>query len=141
MYRAQYGASEVFLPDGHPFAAGRPSNGFVRLDLEEEALPDYYGLLDVPLTSTDHELEQAYRRHVAAIHPDRFFGDPARYATSVERLKELNEAMTVLRDPFTRSLYDIKYRSHLAPTSARSRILRRTPASGPVMTRAAWKTV
>ena len=66
----------------------------------------YYALLGVDQSASEAAIEQAYRRHVVQVHPDRFFNEPARYAESLEKLRALNAAMMVLRDPIRRAEYD-----------------------------------
>ena len=73
---------------------------------EESRVPDYYAFLGVERNATGEQLERAYRKHVAMIHPDRFFDHPLRRDLAQEKLKELNAVMQVLRDPDRRAQYD-----------------------------------
>lgn len=66
----------------------------------------YYAVLGVRADATREEIERAYRRYAAAIHPDRFFDDPRRKREAEEKLKQLNAIMQVLRDPARRAAYD-----------------------------------
>ncbi|HEX8918865.1 MAG TPA: DnaJ domain-containing protein [Chloroflexota bacterium] len=68
--------------------------------------PDYYSLLGLERGASDAQIEQAYRRHAALIHPDRFYDDPERREQAEAKLKQLNAAMQVLRDPLMRARYD-----------------------------------
>ena len=68
--------------------------------------PDYYELLGLERGASDAEIVRAYRRHAATIHPDRFYDDPVRRGQAEEKLKQLNKAMEVLRDPVARARYD-----------------------------------
>ena len=70
------------------------------------SVPNYYALLGVERSATLEHLEQVYRRHVAVLHPDKFSQEPPRRDLAQEKLKELNGAMKVLRDPEQRARYD-----------------------------------
>lgn len=123
-YRARRTTAERALPEDHPYAHF-PGHDFVRLAARAKPEPDFYSLLGVRPLSTAQELEQAFRRRVLEIHPDHHFRDAALYKEGVERLKELNAAMVVLRDPFTRMQYDIR-RGDAGPSPGlRARILGR----------------
>jgi len=67
---------------------------------------DLYALLGVEAGASDRDIERAYRRRVAEWHPDRFHGDPAAQKDAERRLRQLNAAMDVLRDPIRRARYD-----------------------------------
>jgi len=83
------------------------SGSHARDSAEQEGLAlDHYSLLGVRPNATGAEIEQAYRRYAAEIHPDRFFDDPARRRQAEQKLKQLNAAMQVLRDPRRRASYD-----------------------------------
>jgi DnaJ-domain-containing protein 1 len=69
-------------------------------------LPDYYKLLGLERGATDEQVERAYRRRAARIHPDRFHNDAEGRAAAEAQLKELNRAMQILRDPTRRAQYD-----------------------------------
>lgn len=123
-YRARPTAAERALPEDHPYGRSQV-NDFVRLAPPPKPEPNYYALLGVRPLSTVDELERAFRRRVMEIHPDHHFGDAARYKEGIEHLKELNAAMLVLRDPFTRMQYDIR-RGNAGPSPGlRARILGR----------------
>ncbi|MDQ2743214.1 MAG: J domain-containing protein [Chloroflexota bacterium] len=70
--------------------------------------PSIYDTLGVSSHADVDQIEQAYRRHVARIHPDKFYDDPVRHLLAQEELKRLNAAMQVLRDPPRRALYDAR---------------------------------
>ncbi len=70
--------------------------------------PTIYDSLGVSSHAVMDEIEQAYRRHVARIHPDKFYDDPVRHLQAQDELKRLNAAMQVLRDPARRALYDAR---------------------------------
>jgi DnaJ-domain-containing protein 1 len=67
---------------------------------------DHYSLLGVRPDASKEEIERAFRRYAADVHPDRFFDDPARHAQAEEKLKQLNAVMQILRDPDRRAAYD-----------------------------------
>jgi hypothetical protein len=73
---------------------------------EDTPVLDHYRLLGVRTDATEAEIEAAYRRYAAEVHPDRFFGDPRRRGQAEEKLKQLNAIMQVLRDPERRAQYD-----------------------------------
>ena len=108
-YRAHRSASPDDLPKWDPYAEEqsrihriRAARGSKRVTGE----PDYYELLGLERTATDAQIEQAYRRYVAQIHPDRFFEDPRRRVEAERKMRQLNAVMEVLRDPLRRARYD-----------------------------------
>jgi hypothetical protein len=84
--------SRPFSPAGH--GHGRAS------------ADDHYEVLGVSSRASPSEIERAYKRLVAKIHPDRFHNDPRRKAAAEKQLREVNAAISVLRDPEKRSRYD-----------------------------------
>lgn len=65
---------------------------------------DYYAILGVSREATPAEIKKAYRRLAREHHPDR--ATEARRASAEERIKEINEAYEVLKDPAKRQRYD-----------------------------------
>ena|SRR5690348_3398220 len=63
-------------------------------------LPDYYAMLGLPASATLTEIKRAYRRLARLYHPD-LNGQP-----KDGRIKQLNEAYSVLRDAAKRAVYD-----------------------------------
>jgi hypothetical protein len=59
---------------------------------------DYYGVLGVDEEASKPEIERQYKRQAAKHHPD--------LGGSEERMKSLNEAYGVLKDPMARREYD-----------------------------------
>ena len=63
---------------------------------------DYYEVLEVEKGASPGKIKEAYRRLAFQYHPDRNKGNPS----TVERMKEINEAYAVLSDPKKRGDYD-----------------------------------
>ena len=66
-------------------------------------LPDYYDVLEVPISASLEQIKQSYRRLVRLYHPD------INKDSQDMRIRQLNEAYTVLSDPVKRTVYDIDY--------------------------------
>jgi curved DNA-binding protein len=62
---------------------------------------DFYEVLGVPRTSSQDEIQRAYRKLARTYHPD-VNKDPS----AEERFKDISEAYAVLADPQTRRRYD-----------------------------------
>jgi curved DNA-binding protein CbpA len=73
---------------------------------EVKGRTDYYALLGVGPGASDAEIERAFRSRVIAVHPDRFVGNPAAQQEAAATLRQLNQAVAVLRDPLARARYD-----------------------------------
>ncbi len=65
-------------------------------------LPDYYAMLEVSSRATPEQIKQAYRRLARRYHPD------LNKQAEDSRIKQLNEAYTVLSDVARRTAYDIQ---------------------------------
>lgn len=65
-----------------------------------------YAVLGVPADASVEEITRAYRSRVARIHPDKFQADPRGQALAEQTLKQLNQAVHVLRDPARRARHD-----------------------------------
>jgi DnaJ-domain-containing protein 1 len=93
-----------------PYAEGESVAERIRAarhkQVRRPASDDYYSLLGVSRDASQQDILRAYRRHAALIHPDKFFDDPKRRHLAEEKLKQLNLAMQVLRDPPRRARYD-----------------------------------
>jgi len=62
---------------------------------------DFYDVLGVAKSASDHDIKEAYRKLAFEHHPD---GN--RSPEAEERFKEISEAHSVLSDPEKRALYD-----------------------------------
>lgn len=67
----------------------------------------YYDILGVPIYASDEEIRSAYKVQIKFFHPDVFQGNP-----EVARIKtqQLNEAYSVLADPYQKARYDLYLR-------------------------------
>lgn len=64
---------------------------------------DYYEILGVGPGATQEEIERSYRVKVKSIHPDQY--PPAERPVYEAKMKELNAAYDVLKDPEKRAFY------------------------------------
>jgi curved DNA-binding protein len=69
---------------------------------------DYYKVLGVEKNATQQQIKEAYRKLAFRYHPDRNKND--RLAT--EKMKQINEAYSVLSDPQKRKQYDALYHQY-----------------------------
>jgi hypothetical protein len=68
----------------------------------------YYGVLEVPVTATHEEIRSQYKQLVRIYHPDRFM-NPIDKVYAEEKLKEINEAYSILSNkPESRSEAEAK---------------------------------
>jgi curved DNA-binding protein len=70
---------------------------------------DYYRTLDVPRDATAEQIKKAFRKSARKYHPD-----VSKEADAEARMKEINEAYTVLSDPERRAAYDALGADHAA---------------------------
>ncbi|MBA3533813.1 MAG: DnaJ domain-containing protein [Ardenticatenales bacterium] len=81
---------------------------------------DYYEVLELLPSATAEEVRRAYRELVEIHHPDRMRGLRDEVQRRAEaRLRLINEAYTILRDPVQRAHYDTAFQqqSHESPTA------------------------
>lgn len=64
----------------------------------------YYELLEVQKDASDSQLKKQYRKLVMKYHPDKLAEDKKEWGT--QKIKELNEAYSVLSDPEKKRIYD-----------------------------------
>ncbi len=68
---------------------------------------DFYGVLGVSRDASDSEIKSAYKRKVIKFHPDRMVGHPAAdIKKSEDKIKEINEAYTVLSNKQKKQAFD-----------------------------------
>jgi formylglycine-generating enzyme required for sulfatase activity len=68
-------------------------------------MKDYYKVLEIHLDATQEQIKQQYRFLVQAWHPDKFSAADGKVKAE-ERLKQINEAYAVLKDPAKREQYN-----------------------------------
>jgi len=71
-----------------------------------QASQTYYDILDVPADAPADHLKESYHLIVSIWHPDRFPQGSKQYQLATRKLRELNAAYEVLRDPARRAAYD-----------------------------------
>ncbi len=77
---------------------------------------DHYEVIGVPRDAKKAEITSAYRRRVAAVHPDTHRDDPE----AGRKLMELNEAYAVLGDDAKKLSYDMRKQAGARPGRPRA---------------------
>ncbi|KIX95839.1 uncharacterized protein Z520_08547 [Fonsecaea multimorphosa CBS 102226] len=72
------------------------------LELKKSKRKDYYKILGVDKDAGDKEIERAYKKKAAVLHPDKTQGDKKKE----EEFKDCLEAKETLLDPQKRQIYD-----------------------------------
>ena len=67
-------------------------------------MKNYYEILEVNKKASKEVIEKAYKVLVKKYHPDLYSGQKKNYAE--EKIKEINEAYSVLTDEFMKEQYD-----------------------------------
>lgn len=66
----------------------------------------YYDILDVPANAPAERIKESYHVIASIWHPDRFAQGSKQHQLATRKLRELNAAYEVLRDPARRAAYD-----------------------------------
>lgn len=77
-------------------------------------MKDYYKILEVESTATLEQIKAQYRFLIQAWHPDKFPNSELK-AKAEEKVKDINEAYSILSDPVKRENYDRSLRSYSSP--------------------------
>ncbi|RMZ86429.1 hypothetical protein DV736_g6343, partial [Chaetothyriales sp. CBS 134916] len=72
------------------------------IELKKSKRKDYYKILGIDKDAGDKEIEKAYKRKAALLHPDKTQGDEEK----TKLFKDCLEAKEILMDPQKRHLYD-----------------------------------
>lgn len=105
-YHAGRGTVQEIRPKQHGHAVGRGISAAGAGKGVDASGLDHYRLLGLPPDATTEEIERVYRRSVARIHPDKFSTDPEMHALAEQKMKQLNLAIQILRDPARRAEHD-----------------------------------
>lgn len=92
--RAAWEELESYMRSGESTAApssDRPDPGM------PESLRKDFRNLEVPVGAPMEDVRRAYKRLLAAFHPDRHAGDPERLRTATEVTKKLNQSFQRIR--------------------------------------------
>lgn len=68
-------------------------------------MKDYYKILEVDPSASQDEIKSQYRFLVQGFHPDKYSSAESK-AKAEEKLKQINEAFSTLKDPAKRARYD-----------------------------------
>lgn len=79
-------------------------------------MKNYYLILDVEPTATIEQIKSQHRLLLHAWHPDKF-PSSALKSKAEEKVKDINEAYSVLSDPIKRERYNQGLRSDSSPSS------------------------
>jgi molecular chaperone DnaJ len=74
---------------------------------ENEALPDYYKILEIAQEATQEEIKNQYRKLAKKLHPDK-----TKNKETEDVMAEINKAYEVLSDKETREKYDRYFKSN-----------------------------
>jgi molecular chaperone DnaJ len=74
--------------------------------MQDSALPNYYGVLGIPMEATPEEIKAKFRQLAKEYHPDK-----SRDEKSAEKFAEIKQAYEILSDEETRKDYDKYYRA------------------------------
>ena len=68
----------------------------------------HYETLGIPREASAERVKRSYRSLVKIYHPDKFPSGSAEQAEAEKRIRDLNEAYSVLSKPANRAKYDAK---------------------------------
>jgi molecular chaperone DnaJ len=71
-------------------------------------MTSHYETLGIPREASAGRVKRSYRSLVKIYHPDRFPSDSAEKAEAEKRIRDINEAYSVLSKPASRMSYDAK---------------------------------
>lgn len=91
-------------------------------------MKDYYKVLEVESTATIEQIKAQYRFLTHAWHPDKFPNNELK-AKAEEKIKDINEAYSVLGDTTKRENYDRALRSYSSPPKPQSQESYSRPAA------------
>ncbi|KAK7532491.1 uncharacterized protein J3D65DRAFT_637031 [Phyllosticta citribraziliensis] len=100
---------------------------------QNEAFPDHYKTLDLPVTASAAEIKKQFYTLSKQHHPDRNRGDPS----ASSRFVAISAAYHVLGSPAKRSTYDAQLSSRSSPSSSSSSPYASAAYSGPAGSRPA----
>ncbi|KAI8330485.1 DnaJ-domain-containing protein [Chlamydoabsidia padenii] len=71
-------------------------------------IPDYYSILEVPVTATQDQIRQAYKKQALLHHPDRLqsTATPAEREEATKRFQQIADALYILGNEQRRKDYD-----------------------------------
>ena len=68
----------------------------------------HYDTLDIPREASAEHIKRSHRRLVKLYHPDKFPSGSAKQTESEKRIRDINQAYSVLSKPASRASYDAK---------------------------------
>jgi DnaJ family protein C protein 7 len=78
-----------------------------KAELKKAKRKDYYKILQVTQSSTEHEIKKAYKKLALKYHPDRHANKTEDEQKEAEAMfKDLGEAYAILSDPQKKQRYD-----------------------------------
>jgi curved DNA-binding protein CbpA len=78
----------------------------------------HYETLDIPREASAEQIKRSHRRLVKLYHPDKFPSGSAKHTESGKRIRDINEAYSVLSKPDSRASYDAKLRKRVRYSEA-----------------------
>jgi DnaJ-class molecular chaperone len=75
----------------------------------------HYETLGIPREASSERVKRSYRILVKIYHPDKFPSGSAEHAEAEKRIRDINEAYSVLSKPASRARYDAKLSKRALP--------------------------